>query len=62
MYIGSTDQRGLHHLAKEILDNAVDEAIAGYGKVIQVSIAPRPSLIKLKWRTNQLSWAKNQLR
>ncbi len=36
MYIGSTDQRGLHHLAKEILDNAVDEAIAGYGKVIQV--------------------------
>lgn len=36
MYIGSTDSRGLHHLAKEILDNAVDEAIAGYGKRIQV--------------------------
>ncbi|MEE8466581.1 MAG: DNA topoisomerase (ATP-hydrolyzing) subunit B [Dehalococcoidia bacterium] len=39
MYIGSTDQRGLHHLIYEILDNAVDEAMAGFCTHVDLSIA-----------------------
>src|SRR5581483_2897683 len=36
MYIGSTDSRGLMHCVWEIIDNAVDEALAGYGEHIEV--------------------------
>jgi topoisomerase IV subunit B len=39
MYIGGTDERGLHHLAAEVLDNAMDEAVAGYATRIEIELA-----------------------
>jgi topoisomerase-4 subunit B len=40
MYVGGTDERALHHLAAEVLDNAMDEAVAGHANRIEVTLEP----------------------
>ena len=40
MYIGGTDDRALHHLAAEVIDNCMDEAVAGYATRIEVELGP----------------------
>ncbi len=44
MYIGGTDETALHHLAAEILDNSMDEAVAGHANSIEMSLAPENQL------------------
>ena len=44
MYIGGTDETALHHLASEIIDNAMDEAVAGHASFIEVTLAPGNTL------------------
>ncbi len=44
MYIGGVDERALHHLFAEVLDNAMDEAVAGFAKVIEVSLSAEGEL------------------
>src|SRR5689334_11975596 len=45
MYIGGTDERSLHHLAAEILDNAMDEAVAGHAGRIEIELKPDDVLV-----------------
>src|SRR5690349_23100335 len=45
MYIGGTDDRALHHLAAEVIDNSMDEAVAGHASRIEVTLEPGNRLI-----------------
>ena len=42
MYVGGTDERALHHLAAEVIDNAMDEAVAGHASRIEVTLEAAP--------------------
>ncbi|MDD4070417.1 MAG: DNA topoisomerase IV subunit B [Candidatus Izemoplasmatales bacterium] len=45
MYVGSTDTRGLHHLVWEIIDNSIDEVLAGFGTIIKLEVKEDNSII-----------------
>src|SRR5256885_12204952 len=47
-YIGSTDEQGWHHLAQEVIDNSIDEAVAGRCDQIKISLSPDQRIITIE--------------
>ena len=62
MYIGATSQRGLHHLVYEVLDNSVDEALAGYCDQITTTLLPDGSISVARQRTRHPRRAQREVR
>ena len=61
MYIGGTDERALHHLAAEVLDNAMDEAVAGHANRIEMELETGNRLTITVWSASsstsmRLAW------
>lgn len=60
MYIGDSTTRGMHHLATEIIANAMDEAAAGFGKVIQVAVDSRKNRLSVIDEGRGIPFGKNK--
>ena len=61
MYIGSTSIRGLHHCVYEIVDNAVDEALAGYCTDIEITINPDDTVTEFDNEESNISTGKSNI-